>query len=289
MANVSCAQVSLAPTPKHLALQPRNSCAVRVRTKFSGVYVVLRTDAPARILITRTEPGAATLAAALTAAGFDALRYPVLEIRPLDPAANRRVIARLDQFDVVIFVSTHAVTLGMALIDEFWRVRPSQLMWIAVGGATAAALAQRGIVAVVPVAETSEGILALPETRTVTGQHVLLVAGLGGRTELAEGLAKRGAEVEMLTLYERAPIVAPRSPRFDRIAAVVVSSADGARAFAMHWRAAHGDFDVPVIAPSARVAKVLRELRFGSVVESAGAGAAAVVEAARNLMGNSDE
>jgi uroporphyrinogen-III synthase len=255
--------------------------------------VVRSTESPARILITRSEPGAATLAAALSRAGFAPLVFPVLEIRPLDPGPGRNSIAQLDRFDQVIFVSGHAVTFGMQLIDACWRERPHGITWIAVGAATAAALARYGIVAIVPEDQSSEGILALPQTQAVAGRRILLVAGQGGRAELSAGLTQRGARVELLELYRRQPVAPEAASTLQqerhRIAAVVISSADGGRAFAALWRAIGGSGDVPLIAPSARVARVLRELQFGCVVESAGAGPDAVVDTARKLMGNSDE
>jgi uroporphyrinogen-III synthase len=254
--------------------------------------VVRSTEPRARILITRSQPGATTLADALTRAGFAPVLFPVLEICPLDPGQSRRVIAELDRFALAIFVSGHAVTFGMRLIDEAWRERPRGVAWIAVGRATAAALARYGIVADVPEDESSEGILAMPQTQALAGRRVLIFAGQGGRVELAAALTRRGARVELLELYQRQPVTATAaaalSPGLDRIAAAVISSADGGRAFAELWRGLGGG-DVPLIAPSARVAQILREMNFGRIVESAGAGPDAVVDAARKLMGSSNE
>jgi len=254
-----------------------------VRTKSSGASVARK--ASGRILITRSQPGAARLAEALEREGFLTLQCPVLEIRPLNPDGARAVVARLDQFDLAIFVSGHAVVFGMQLIDEQWRERPRGLTWVAVGSATAAALGRHGVTAVVPEDESSEGILGLVQTRQVVGRRVLIVAGRGGRTELAAVLAQRGAQVERLELYTREAIAPDRTAlRADGIAAVVVASADGGRAFAALWRSVRGNFAVPVIAPSARVAKVLRELGFTSVVESNGARADAVLDAVRKVV-----
>jgi uroporphyrinogen-III synthase len=257
-------------------------------TKFSVASVT--PSAPGRVLITRSQPGAAKLAEALVQAGFESIQYPVLEIRVLDPAIPRQTLAQLDRFDLVIFVSVHAVEVGIALIDETRRQRPRDLTWIAIGAATAAALARHGVDGVVPDDESSEGILALPETRAISGVRVLIVAGRGGRTELGTGLAQRGASVERIELYERSAVAPGGTPiPHDGVGVVVVSSADGARAFAALWRSVRGDFDVPVIAPSLRVANVLRDLAFTTVVESAGANALAVIEAVRTSLERQSE
>jgi len=239
-----------------------------------------------RILITRSQPGAAKLAEALAQAGFLTLQYPVLEIRPLDSDIARRIVAQLDQFDLAIFVSDHAVAYGMRLIDAQWRDRPGQLTWIAVGSGTAAALARHHITAAVPEHSSSEGILELLQTRNVAGRRILIAAGRGGRTELAAALTQRGAKVDTLELYAREAVTANSvALPVDDIGVVVVSSADGGRAFAPLWFAARGGFDVPVVVPSARVANAMRDLAFTNVLESAGAGPPAVVEAIRTAIG----
>ena len=244
------------------------------------------------ILVTRSEPGASVLVEALHNAGYTALRLPVLEIQPLDDPHNRAVVAELDRFDVVIFVSGHAVRWGVELIDEVWPERP-RLMWIAIGAATAAVLGAYGITALVPAIESSEGILALPQLSDVVGRRVLLCAGRDGRSLLSDALSRRGALVERLDLYTRVPTALATAlkclPEDPAVAAVVISSVDGGRAFAAIWRAVGGDSAVVVIAPSSRVAAALREMKFRRVVEADGADAQSVIAALETLMGNHDE
>lgn len=249
-------------------------------------------DSKSPILVTRSEPGASVLVAALRDAGYSALGVPVLEIQPLDSPHNRAVVAGLDRFDVVIFVSGHAVRFGAELIDEVWPERPPAL-WIAIGSATADALGVYGIAALVPAIETSEGILALPQLSDVVGRRVLICAGRDGRSLLTDALTRRGALVERLDLYTRVPTALATAlkclPEDRAVAAVVISSVDGGRAFATIWRAVGGDSAVVVIAPSPRVATALREMNFRRVVEAEGAGAQSVIAALETLMGNRDE
>ncbi len=249
-------------------------------------------DHAAPILVTRSEPGATALIDALRTAGYAALRFPVLEIRPLDSARIRELLARLDRFDVAIFVSGHAVRLGMPMIDAIWRERPP-LLWIAVGRTTAGALGELGVAALTPESETSEGILALPPLRDVSGRRVLICAGRGGRSLLADALTRRGAAVERCELYVREPVsvdaAAATLPVGGAVGAVVISSVDGARAFATVWRGVGGDVRVALIAPSQRVATALTELQFRRVVVAEGPGARAVVAAIAALGGNAGE
>ena len=246
----------------------------------TGIRAVPIADRAAAVLVTRSEPGASVLVDALRQAGYAALRFPVLEIRPLDAPRARRVVAELATFDTAIFVSGHAVRLGVDVIDAVWPQRP-RLVWIAVGRTTANALDERGIDALTPELETSEGILALPQLREMVGRRVLVCAGRGGRALLAGALEGRGAQVERLELYAREPLavdVAARALPVGRaVAAVVISSADGGRAFVSVWRGIGGDPNVVLIAPSLRVAQTLMELGFQRVVVADGPGASAVV------------
>jgi len=240
----------------------------------------------ATVLVTRSEPGASELAASLDEAGYLARPCPVLEIRRIDDPASSSTVAELDRFDAAICVSGHAVHFALDLVDATWEQRP-RLTWIAVGAATARALAERGITALQPATESSEGILALAPLSRVVGKHVLICAGRGGRPLLAEELSRRGAVVSTIVLYDRVPVPIERVGRqlgdTSVIGAVIVSSADGARAFAPAWRVAGGNTGVAVVAPSARVAVELNGLGFQRVVVAAGAGASATIEALRNI------
>jgi len=248
-------------------------------------------DIGGKVLVTRSEPGASDLADALQAAGYAALVCPVIDIRRNDDPGLPTIVRRLNEFDFVIFVSGHAARFGMDLIDRMWPSRPSPT-WIAVGEATARILARRGVAALTPAAETSEGILTLPQLSSVVGKRVLICAGNDGRSLLTDELIRRGATVERLELYRREAVVAERAElrlANEPIGAVVVASGDGARSFAAIWRRINGDRRVTVVAPSQRVAAELEGLGFRRVVVTHGAGAAAVIAALDEVRGVGDE
>jgi uroporphyrinogen-III synthase len=239
------------------------------------------------VLVTRSEPGATDLARAIVAAGFTAVTCPMLEVRRVDDADARRALAQFDRVDVAIFVSGHAVRFAFEAIDAAAAARLA-ITWIAVGASTAATLARNGIAAVVPAVESSEGILALPQLSNVVGKRVLVCAGAGGRTAIAEALARRGATVETVVLYRRDAVpvdrLRTRVPEPRTIRAVVVSSGEGAAAFTALWRSIGGG-TVAVVAPSQRVADALSGRGFVRVVVSNGAGAAAVIAALEQIRG----
>ncbi len=87
--------------------------------------------------------------------------------------------------------------------------------------------------ALTPGAEmTSEGLLASAAAAQVAGQRVLIIKGEGGRATLAAELGRRGARVDELACYRRAPpVLAPGelAQKLSRwgIDLVMISSGEG--------------------------------------------------------------
>lgn len=166
------------------------------RTRLDGVTV----------LVARPVGRAASLVHRLRALGADARHVPTASLRTTDaPAAARSVLARAGGAHAVVFTSgaavRHAAVVAPAL--DFAALRT-----LAVGPATARALARRGAEPVLPSLRfDSEGLLALPELAQVRGRRVVLVTAPGGRDALRSTLVARGARVELAYVYRR---VAPR-------------------------------------------------------------------------------
>jgi len=114
---------------------------------------------------------------------------------------------------LVVFTSPAAV--AFAAMDRPLAV-PDGARWLAVGSGTAKALRRSGIDATAPQRMDTEGLLALPELRAVSGLAVGLVTAPGGRGELAPELARRGAGVLRADVYEREP-VAPAGAAIARL------------------------------------------------------------------------
>jgi uroporphyrinogen-III synthase len=158
-----------------------------------------------RILVTRPAGQAAGLARLIREAGGEPVLFPALEILPpSDPAALAAVLARLEQFDLAIFISRNAVEWGLAALARAW---PVQVRVAAVGAGSARALAERGIAGVIAPQgpqPDSEALLARPELADMRARRVLIFRGEGGREVLREGLLARGAAVEYAECYRRA-------------------------------------------------------------------------------------
>lgn len=157
-----------------------------------------------RFLVTRPENQSDHLATLLETAGAQAVLAPMIAIgQATDPAALDRVLARLADFDLAVFISPTA-------LDEVAKRLPSwpdELPAAVIGLGSrdrAAALGIRDIIC--PETQfDSEALLAEPDMQTVASKRVVLFRGNGGRELLAETLTARGAIVEVVEAYRRLP------------------------------------------------------------------------------------
>ncbi len=155
------------------------------------------------VVVTRPREHALPLAALIQAAGGDPVLFPTIEIVPTGhPEALASVLARLEAFDMAIFVSPTAVMHGVASVGRAW---PGALRVAAVGAGTAKALGRHGFAAVIAPAEQadSESLAALPELLDLRGRSVVIFRGEGGRESLRMTLQARGARVEYAECYRR--------------------------------------------------------------------------------------
>lgn len=159
------------------------------------------------ILVTRPAEQAEGLAAGILRSGGTPILFPTLAIMPPhDPKALSHSIARLRDFDLIIFVSPTAVERAWPFILERHGDWPEGFLIAAVGQGSVRALRGFGIRQILaPEKEAdSEHLLAMPELQDVRGRRVLVVRGEGGRELLAETLRRRGAQVEYAECYRRA-------------------------------------------------------------------------------------
>ncbi|MCB5162906.1 uroporphyrinogen-III synthase [Marinomonas algarum] len=160
-----------------------------------------------RILITRPEPENTLSRERLHALGLASVPLPMLNIAPIkgpqEQAAIRAQIFDIDQFDYVIFVSKNAARLACDWLDACWPMLPVGVHWIGIGQGTTQTLLEEGVPALSNPGHTTEALLAWLKPAKMTNQKILIVRGAGGRPELGDKLAERGAKVSYLSLYER--------------------------------------------------------------------------------------
>jgi uroporphyrinogen-III synthase len=224
------------------------------------------------IAVTRPAGQAEPLCRLIEVHGGRALRFPTLAIVPAaDVGPACALIDRLDTFQCVVFVSTNAVRYGLDLIRRRWNPLPETLDCLAVGQATARALADNGVTAWEPPGggSGSESLLALPVLQAVDGVRILIVRGAGGRELLGETLRARGAEVHYAEVYRRTVPAIPTDELLQygaegTLAAIVVTSVESLQnLYTMIDPAGRSTLlATRLVVVSARLAQAARQLGF---------------------------
>lgn len=253
-----------------------------------------------RLLLTRPAEDCAALAQTLAEQGIASHSMPLLAIEALaETPEQRAVFAELQRYCAVIVVSKPAARLGLQLLDRYRPQPPAEQSWFAVGAATAALLAERGLSAYYPDGgDDSEALLALPRLQqaiaAAPASRVLILRGEGGREFLAERLRGQGVTVDYLSLYRRllpgyAPGELGARVRAERLNALVVSSGQGLEHLielaAADWPELAR---LPLFVPSPRVAEQARRAGAQIVVDCRGASAAALLVALERFPPPSD-
>ena len=228
-----------------------------------------RSLAGRHIVVTRPAEQAAHFAAAIEAAGGVAVLFPVLTIHAIeDTRPLLDIAARLDEFDLAVFVSPNAVNHALAVIEAH-RVWPQRLRVATIGKGSERALARHGIRDVIAPVDRfdSEALLALPEVQDMTGRRVVIFRGNGGRELLGDTLVRRGAMLEYVTCYRRMlpdsnPASLLQRQEHHKLDAIAMTSSEGLRnlyelldAEGRRWLE-----DTPLFVPHARIAEEAQRL-----------------------------
>jgi uroporphyrinogen-III synthase len=165
-----------------------------------------------RVVVTRATHQGEGLLQAFRAAGATAEPLPLLEvIPPADPRPLERAATELGLYDWLILTSTNAVD---AFLPLACGALPSRLKVAAVGAATAAALAEYGVLPDWTGGNDAEELLAALAPHVTRRRRVLLPQAADARPTLAEGLNQAGAEAVTVVAYDkRLPPEAPDRAR----------------------------------------------------------------------------
>jgi len=149
------------------------------------------------VAVTRARAQASGLAARLTALGAEVVEAPAIRIEPLEVE-----LPALGSLALACFTSPNGVDLFFEALDGDARALAGVTV-AAIGPGTARELASRGIRAdVVPPRSVAESLVEELESVDVEGKRVLIARAAEARDVLPEALLERGAEVEVLSLYE---------------------------------------------------------------------------------------
>jgi len=168
------------------------------------------------VVLTRPVRQSERLARLIREAGGEPILFPALAIEPpLDTAPVKTLLARVVEFDIVVFISPNAVEQAFHLAEQ---PLPAGPQIAAIGEGTGSALRERGVADVLTPkgAGDTEALLAQPQLSQLSGARVLIVRGEGGRELLAEQLRARGAQVTYAECYRRTRPPAHATQLLDR-------------------------------------------------------------------------
>jgi len=159
-----------------------------------------------RVVVTRARAQASGLARRLRELGADVVELPAIRIEPrIDSAEVRRAVAGLGEYALVCLTSpngAHLLFEAMAAQGLDARVLSGATI-AAIGPGTAVALAEHGISPdVLPERSVAEALVEALESIDVEGKRVLIARAAEARDVLPDALDGRGAEVDVVLLYE---------------------------------------------------------------------------------------
>ena len=160
-----------------------------------------------RVLITRPNEQAEYLSGLITSHGGISVRFPTVEIQPLDKTNElMKYFDEISSYDFIIFISRNAAKIA---IEKFFKnfdlIKNIQL--VAIGPSTAKILSSSNLENIVFPHNNvdSEGLLNLEEMQSnnIFEKKILIIRGVGGRELLSESLKQRGGTVNSIEIYER--------------------------------------------------------------------------------------
>jgi uroporphyrinogen III methyltransferase/synthase len=159
-----------------------------------------------RVVVTRARAQASGLAGTLRALGADVVELPAIRIEPrIDSPEVRDAVHDLHSYALVCLTSPNGVRLLFAAMAEQGRDARAlaNATVAAIGPGTAAALAERGLIAdVVPERFVAESLVEALGDLDVNDRPVLVARAAEARDVLPDALRERGANVDVVALYE---------------------------------------------------------------------------------------
>lgn len=241
------------------------------------------------MVTTRPSGHGINLCRALRRRGMIAWNLPAVRLSATeDEAAARKGLAAAAGGDALVFTSPAAVRHAVTLWPPGLAASASRF---AVGESTARALRRAGLGPVlVPAQASSEGLLAMEQLTHIRGGAIAIIGASGGRQLLGDCLARRGAVVSRVNVYQRLP--ARWDTRhwhaLESVRQPVVMTATSAQSMvklanrlpAADWQRLHSGI---AMASSPRLAQMARKLGFSRVEQARSATDADLVAAIATL------
>jgi len=177
-----------------------------VRRRESLAWLERRPLHGRRVVVTRARAQASDLAATLRALGAEVVELPAIRIESrIESEEVRRAVGSIHAYALICLTSPNgAHLLFEALAEAGLDARAlADATVAAIGPGTARALAEHGIAAdVVPERFVAEALVEALAAVEVAGRPALVARAAEARDVLPEALRDRGAEVDVVSLYE---------------------------------------------------------------------------------------
>ena len=247
-------------------------------------------DAARAVVITRPLAQALGMQKKLTAAGLEAIIFPLLEIHALDDnRALDAALAALETYALVAFVSPNAIDAAFARRPAW----PVSVPLAVMGEGSRQALVGHGIDAsITPVffptdteRTDSQTLLAVLDLPALAGRKVLILRGESGRELLADALRTAGVLVTQVAAYRRsAPVLDAAGAEYLRMLLEtdcrwVITSSEALQILVSMVRQASpegaGDSFVAkllqkiLVLPHSRIAETAQSLGFNNIIRTA--------------------
>jgi uroporphyrinogen III methyltransferase/synthase len=157
------------------------------------------------VVVTRARAQASGLAARLATLGAEVVEAPAIRIEPRPAGEVDRVVARLDDYSLVCLTSPNGAALLFEALERIGSDARALagVTVAAIGPGTATELRRGGIRAdVVPPRSIAEALVDALVDVPVEGRKVLVARAAEARDVLPAALSSRGAEVDVLPLYD---------------------------------------------------------------------------------------
>jgi uroporphyrinogen III methyltransferase/synthase len=168
-----------------------------------------------RVVVTRARAQASGLAKRLRGLGAEVVELPAIRIEPrIENDEVKAAVKRISEYSLIVLTSPNGVRLLFGAMREAGldaralnaptKTDPDSGTTVAaIGPGTARALAKAGISAdIVPERFVAESLVESLATVDVSGKRILVARAAEARDVIPEHLAERGAEVDVVALYE---------------------------------------------------------------------------------------
>jgi uroporphyrinogen III methyltransferase / synthase len=177
-----------------------------VRRRESLAWLERRPLHGRRVVVTRARAQASGLATTLRGLGAEIVELPAIRIEPrIDSSEVREAIGAIGDYALICLTSPNGVRLlFQALRAAGMDARALAGATVAaIGPGTARALAEHGVLAdVVPERFVAEALIEALADVDVADRRVLVARAAEARDVLPDALRERGAEVDVVALYE---------------------------------------------------------------------------------------